>query len=504
MTINILDYIEEAAYQYPDRYVFIDPKNKITYKNLLEQAQVIGTNIRRYGSLENNEKNRPIVVFIDRNIESLILFMGVIYSGNFYIPVDFNLPVHRINLIIETLNPALLLSSKDVTMDDKEILIYSELVKGNADKDLLLLIRQKMLDVDPLYSIFTSGTTGMPKGVLVSHRSVIDLVEQFSDTFHFPDYPVFGNQAPFDFDVSVKDIYNCLKEGGTVVIIPKQYFVLPSNLISFLNEYKVNVIIWAVSAMRIVQNFNIFKKNHPVNLRIIMFSGEVMPIKCLNYWREEVPDAQFVNLYGPTEITCNCNYYIVDRDFTETQCLPIGKSFRNTEVFLVKMDENKLIEEKDVVGEICVRGSCLALGYYNNRERTAEAFVQNPMHNLYTDLVYKTGDLGKYDQEGSLYFVSRKDNQVKHMGHRIELGEIEVAANSLKEIEMACCIYDSDKEKIILCYQACHEADSLIKDRLSEILPRYMMPGIYLFYKDMPLNEHGKVNRQLLINENIE
>ena len=171
--------------------------------------------------------------------------------------------------------------------------------------------------------------------MLVSHRSVIDLIDNFAECFDFNDECVFGNQAPFDFDVSVKDIYSCLKNGGRMHVIPKLYFSFPGKLINCLNEEKINTIIWATSALRIVENLNALEKNIPSTLKTIMFSGEVMPNKVLNYWRNKLPEVKFVNLYGPTEITDVCTYYIVDRKFDDNDKLPIGIPCENMKAVIL-------------------------------------------------------------------------------------------------------------------------------------------------------------------------
>lgn len=497
MNINVLEYLENIARQNPEKTAFADKDKSVTYAVLLDRAQRVGSFIRK----RRECRNRPVAVVIDRNIESLILFLGVVYSGNFYVPVDHTMPVQRIHMILETLQPVMILSSMEgVAWEDEEIIPFGEAVDGAADQDDLAEVRRKMLDTDPLYAIFTSGSTGVPKGVLINHRSVIDLVEQFGQTFAFPDEPVFGNQAPFDFDVSVKDIYNCLRLGGTLQVIPKQLFSFPGQLVPYLNERKVNVIIWAVSALRIVANFRTFAKCRPQHLKLVMFSGEVMPVKVLNYWVETLPGAQFVNLYGPTEITCNCSYYIVDRHFEKEENLPIGVAFRNEEVFLLNPETNALItaEEAGVIGEICVRGTCLGLGYYNNAQKTAEVFVQNPLNPWYPEKIYRTGDLGSYHENGELFFAARKDFQIKHMGHRIELGEIETAVNAMEFIDTACCVYDEKREKIVLCYQAAEPCEKRIVAQLAKTLPKFMWPNRYEHYEKIPMNKNGKTDRVFL------
>lgn len=500
MNTNVLEWLEAAAEKYPAKIAFADIDKSITYAELIKYARLIGSRIIELAEDAKQEwKNKPIAVLIDRNIESLILFMGIVYSGNFYVPIDDTMPGKRVELIMNTLNPVLVINSKEKTgLQMEGLLSYAEMTEGKVWEEKLSEIRENSIDTDPLYAIFTSGSTGIPKGVLINHRSVIDLVHQFVNTFDFPKEPIFGNQAPMDFDVSTKDIYNCLYLGGTLQIIPKQYFVLPVKLIPYLNERKINVIIWAVSALRIAANFKVFEVCRPEHLSLVMFSGEVLSVKDLHYWQRVLPEAQFVNLYGPTEITCNCSYYIIDREYKETESLPIGKPFRNTGLFLWDNEEQRQIKNPGEIGEICVKGTCLAAGYYNNQEKTAEVFIQNPTQNDYPEIVYKTGDLGRFDESGLLYFAARKDYQIKHMGHRIELGEIEVAVNSLDFVDVGCCIYDERSEKIVLCYQTKAPCDREIVKALSKCLPKFMWPNRYVHYERLPMNKNSKIDRVLL------
>ena len=428
--------------------------------------------------------------------------MGVIYSGNFYVPIDITQPKKRIDLILETLEPSLIIGNKDQVKQIENLELsadskyYEDLIEETIDQSSLEAVNKKVLNTDPLYTMFTSGSTGVPKGAVISHLSIVDLVEQFSKEFKFTEESIFGNQAPFDFDVSVKDIYSTIKHGSTLVIIPRVCFSFPKKLIGFLEEHKINTCIWSTSVLRLVENMKGLEGDKPSHIDKIMFSGEVMPNKVLNYWRGHLPEVTYINLYGPTEITCNCSYYIVDKDFDDNEPLPIGQAFDNTEIFILNEENEKA--KIGEVGEICVRGSSLSLGYYNNREIRDKAFCQNPLNTSYHDLIYKTGDLGRYGEDGLLYFISRKDHQIKHMGHRIELGEIEVIANSLDMINMGCCIYDKAKERIVLFYEADEDKNREIYKAMLKDLPKYMVPNKMIWFDKLPLNKNGKIDRPKL------
>lgn len=499
MVKNILEYLEYWAERVPEKIAFSDVNQLVTYEQLAKKGKQIGSYIVQRGG---GQTERPVIVFIERSIQCIEAFMGVVYSGNFYVPVDRKLPIKRIQQIIDNMNPLFLMTweqDKELLQNlnyECEALLFHETETAEIESFLLNQIRERCLDTNPLYTIFTSGSTGIPKGVVVCHRSVIDLVEQFSKTFDFSEQEVFANQAPFDFDVSVKDIYSTLKNGAAMVIVPQEMFMLPKKLIAYLNEKKVTTMIWAVSALSVIFQLKALKKEVPMFVKKIMFSGEVMPVKVLNYWKEHLPQAMYVNLYGPTEITCNCTYYIIDREYEQREALPIGIPFSNTEIIL--LNEKNQMAEKGEAGEICVRGTSLALGYYNNPEATKKAFCFNPLNTNYPEIIYRTGDMGKYNEEGQLVFLSRQDSQIKHMGHRIELGEIEIVLNSLDYIGRCCCIYHKEKEKIVMFYESeepCQE--KIIKD-LYQYLPKYMCPNRYIHLPNMPVNKNGKIDRRYL------
>ncbi|MCF0228511.1 MAG: amino acid adenylation domain-containing protein [Parasporobacterium sp.] len=500
MIFNVLQLLEKNASANSEKIALSDGTSSVTYGMYREQARRIGSYIIKNTSQTGScYGSRPVAVLIDRNILSIITFMGVIYSGNFYVPVDASMPEERIKLIYQTLDPLMVIDARgrESVMEGAEDAL-SIIENTETDDGLLDAVRSGHIDTDPLYCIFTSGSTGVPKGVAVSHRSVLDLTEAFHDSFGFSEDLVFGNQAPFDFDVSVKDIYNALFNNARVEVIPKKLFKLPGTLVDYIREKHINTLIWAVSALRIVADFKTFGASAPPEeIRYIMFSGEVMPVKALNYWMDNVPGARYVNLYGPTEITCNCTYYEIKKRHEDDEMLPVGKAFKNTRVFL-RDDRNQIISVKDQVGEICVSGTCLALGYWNNKERTDAAFLPDPVISAYPSRIYATGDMGYYNADGDIVFASRKDYQIKHMGHRIELGEVETALNAIPFVTVSCCIYDSINEKIVCFYQAESECRKEIVLALSKKLPKYMWPNEYRFFNEMPMNKNGKIDRVLL------
>lgn len=496
---NVLEYLEESAKKYPNKIAVKDPEKSCSYIELLQNSKKIGSGILQYEVPRN-----PVIVFMNKSVEALSTFMGIVQAGCFYVFINPDQTDTRIKQILEiTKAKCIITHSEFIDTIEKlnfsgHLLEYNKLVETAVEEEKLKNIRQMSLDIDPLYCNFTSGSTGVPKGVLVSHRNVIDFMEYFPNMFQITQHDIIGNQAPFDFDVSVKDIYSTLKVGATMVIIPKHYFSIVTLLLDYICNEKVTTMIWAVSALCLITQFKGLTYKIPENVNKILFSGEVMPIKHLKLWQKALPKANFINLYGPTEITCNCTYYRVHREFEDNEILPIGKAFPNEKVFL--LDENdKEIIDKDKIGEICVSGTAVALGYYNNHLQTIKAFVQNPLNSQYMETIYRTGDLAYYNSDGDLCFAGRKDFQIKYMGHRIELEEIEATLNGYENIQRACCIFDSDKNKIIAFYVGNMERKEIHK-KMRETLPMYMIPKEFHLMDELPITQNGKIDRKKLKN----
>lgn len=496
MQNHVLDYLDSTVKRVPDKIAFANDTDALTFQQVFDQSRSVATFL-----LEKGIYKEPVVVFMNKHPKTITAFFGVINAGCFYVPIDEEMPRVRIDLILDNLKPrAIICDSKTADIAKEftfqgEIFEYEDICNLKANEKKLQEVRDKAIDTDPIYVVFTSGSTGIPKGVVACHRSVLDYIEQLSETLEFNENTIFGNQTPLYFDACLKELYPTLKFGATTYLIPKSLFMFPIKLVEFLNEHKINTICWVVSALTMISAFGAFKKVKPEYLHTIAFGSEVFPIKQFRVWKSVLPNAKFTNLYGPTEGTGMCCYYKVDREFEMDEVIPIGRPFKNTEIIL--LDEKNERAKEGEPGEICIRGTSVTLGYFNNPEKTAEVFVQNPLNHAYPELIYRTGDIGKYNERGELVFVSRKDYQIKHMGHRIELGEIEVNVNMLDGIKLSGCIYDTTKGKIVLYYVGDMDSKELTS-LLKEKLPRYMIPNYVEKLEEMPLTANGKINRVFL------
>lgn len=493
MQNHVLDYLYDIVDKKPDKLAYSNGSEGLTFKEVYDQSEAVGTYLNKKGVYKE-----PVVVFMDKHPNMIVAFFGTIMAGNYYIPLDAEMPEVRIKLILDNVKPKVMICD-DRTAPlarnfdyDGEVILYSDIAHGEKDHETLLKIHDTTIDTDPIYIVFTSGSTGIPKGVVACHRSVIDYIEQLTDVLKIDENTVFGNQTPLYVDACLKELYPTLKFGATTYLIPKELFMFPVKLVQYMNEYKVNTVCWVVSALVMISAFGTFKTVKPEYLRLIAFGSESFPIKQFHIWKETVPGARFINLYGPTEGTGMCCYYEVNRDFELDEVIPVGRPFKNTEILLLT-DKNERAKEGET-GEICLRGTCLTLGYYNNPEKTSECYVQNPLNSHYPELIYKTGDLGRYNCRGELEFVSRKDYQIKHMGHRIELGEIEANVNMMDTVQMSGCIYDDIKKKIVLYYVGTIDEKEMALS-LKEKLPRYMVPNSINRLEAMPLTSNGKLDR---------
>ena len=493
-----MEYLDKIVLQYPDKVAFAneDPACDLTFEMVYDRSRAIGSLLDEKGYYAE-----PVVVFMKKHPNAISAFFGCVYGGCYYVPIDEEMPKFRTELILQTLDPRVMICDDEtkniaLEMDFKgEILLYSEAIKAQVNDGALNKIRDKQIDTDPIYIVFTSGSTGIPKGVVACHRSVIDYIENLSEVLGFDHDTRFANQTPLYFDACLKELYPTLKFGATTVIVPKSLFMFPIKLVEFLNEHKINTVCWVVSALTMISSFKTFEKIKPEYLTNIAFGSEVFPIKQLNLWKEALPNCKFTNLYGPTEATGMCCYFKVDREFDLNESVPIGGPFKNTRILLLN-EKNELCKDGEE-GEICVVGTSLTIGYYKNFEKTNEVFVQNPLNKIYPELIYRTGDIGKRNDRGELLFVSRKDFQIKHMGHRIELGEIEVNVNNIDQIRTCCCVYDKEKDKIKLYYVGDIETGEIISI-LKEKLPRYMIPNKAEKLDVMPLTANGKIDRKKL------
>ena len=484
MKNQIIEKLYYAAEHFPEKQAFAEHGGSaLTFRALLTRARSIAYAI---STRTSSADDRPVAIMADRSPDCIAALLGAVIAGRWYVMIDAELPAERTAAMLDICSPCTVISGSG---DNNEFLSLHGYYPP-APEGFLIPERDGKL---PLFGIFTSGSTGIPKLVVKSRDAMCSFIDVYCRTFGFTNNDIFGNQIPFYFDASTKDIFSTLWLGASCVTIPSSAFAFPVNLVSILNEHMISAIVWVPSALSIAARFNVFSAALPKHLRIVLFVGEQMPVKYLNVWRRALPATKFVNLYGSTEVAGNSCYYIVERDFKDADTLPIGKPFEGTSVFIINPENGEQASE----GEICVAGPGLAIGYYKDPEKTSIAFREEDIGN-FRGRLYFSGDFGRVDPEYGFVCVSRKDSQIKHMGHRIELGDIESAALALPYVHEACCLYSAEQEKIVLFFSSEEDVSRNLRRDLAAALPKYMIPHKIKYLDSLPHNRNGKTDRAAL------
>ncbi len=500
MKINLIELFEETADKYPHKIAVIDKDRDITFCDLRDKAMTLAQKIINGGI----GQNKPVAVFLDKSIESVFANLGIIYSGNFYMNLDIKTPAERISNILKLVEPYYIISTSKqiksiagiIPESIRVILLDEEDWEEEVDKKAILGKLSTIIDTDPSCIINTSGSTGTPKGVVLNHKSFFDFIEWALETFKFDDNLVMGSLSPLVFDIYSFELCMLMAKASTLVVLPSNLAAFPAKILDLLEQHKVNFLFWVPTIMVNIANMDLLSTYKLEHLKTVWFAGEVFPTKQFNYWHHHLPQVTFANLYGPIEITLDCTYYIVDKNIPDEQPLPIGIPCRNTDILILDGDD-KAVKEPYKEGELCVRGTSLAMGYYNNPEKTAAAFVQNPLNKSYPELIYRTGDIVCYDEDGLIMFKGRKDNIVKHLGYRTDLGEIEhVIINTLKLVKNGCVVYHQAAKEITLIYEAEQEISaSDFRKKIGQALPKYMIPTVYRHVDLLQRNTNGKIDR---------
>lgn len=492
--IRAIDYFLDSVSRYPNHVAICDQGKSYTYVNLHARAVEISQNINQH----KTTKKYPVIIALNKGFDAIAAIIATQLAGHIYVPIDVQSPNPRLLAISEQLGEFMVISNTEIMgkltcMNKSVCTINVDNLKANTSEVELEI--DTGIDADPLYIIFTSGSTGTPKGVTISHRSVIDYIEWAKQNYPMAASDVMMSQAPLYFDNSTLDLYLTWANGASLLIPDDKIYMFPIQVLETMNLHKVTTIFWVPSVLINLANSGLLPEVNVPTLRNILFAGEPMPVPQINEWVKNYRGCLFSNLYGPTEITVDCTAYTFFEPFSGTN-LPIGYACRNTNIII--LNEQKLPCSPNEIGELYVRGSSLALGYWNDIEKTERVFIQNPHQKNYRDLLYQTGDLVRRDEFGLITFTGRKDTQIKHMGYRIELGEIDSCISQHPDIALACTIYIKEKNKIA-CIATAKNGSIVeiieLKRFLSDKLPRYMIPSIFKIVDHMPMNANGKIDR---------
>lgn len=502
MRINLIEYFIDIANRFPNRIAVIDGERQITFGELDIKARQLAKEIVDACGC----KNCPVAMFMPKCIEAAQADLAITYSGNAYMNLDVKNPAERLSNIFALIQPAAVVTNskfraviEPIAMANGASVINVEDLAVDAptpsQEDLLARIAD-LIDTDPYCIINTSGSTGTPKGVVLNHKSFIDFMAQTFDEYKFSENDVIGSLSPVVFDIWSYELCLLQGKGACVVVIPDTWSAFPVKILQLMQEQKVSYIFWVPTIMVNIANMGLLEQVPLPSLRLCWFAGEVFPTKQFNIWRRNLPQTTFANFYGPIEITLDCVYYTIEREIADDEPIPIGKPFRNTGILILD-ENNQNITEANKEGELCIRGTSLAMGYYNNPEKTSAAFVQNPLNHSYPEIIYRTGDLVFINDRGEIVFKGRRDSLIKHMGYRIELGEIEhVIINTLKLVKNGCVVYNHQRKEITLYYEAEQELTAAdFRKAIGNTLPKYMIPVVYHHLPELRRNTNGKIDR---------
>lgn len=509
MKINLIEYFTETVKNFPDRTAIVDGERRFSFGELDIKTRQLAKVIVDTCQCQN----RPVAMFMPKSAEALQADLAITYSGNTYMNLDVKNPAERLGNILSLIQPAAVITNnrfksiiEPIAGDTVKVINIDE-ISENAETpsaDWFLNHIRNLIDTDPYCIINTSGSTGTPKGVVLNHKSFIDFMAQTFDEYHFSENDVIGSLSPVVFDIWSYEMCLLMGKGASIVVIPDTYSAFPVKILQLMQQHSISYIFWVPTIMVNIANMGLLQQVELPSLRLCWFAGEVFPTKQFNIWRHSLPQTTFANFYGPIEITLDCVYYTVDREIADDEPIPIGKPFRNTDILILD-ENNQNITEANKEGELCIRGTSLAMGYYNNPEKTAAAFVQNPLNHSYPEIIYRTGDMVFINDRGEIVFKGRKDSLIKHMGYRIELGEIEhVIINTLKLVKNGCVVYNHQRKEITLYYEAENELTAAeFRKSIGNTLPKYMIPVVYHHLPELKRNTNGKIDR-LYYNKLVE
>ena len=502
MITLIQQYFSDTASRFPDKLGVCCENDALTFREAEEFTNAFARALQAVGVT----RGQFVPFFMEKSVRSILSTLSALKADCAYVPIDFNSPAQRLMSILKATDASV------VIVDDGSQRVFEELVPA-AERPVLLNISQfRAVDVSPVkaqnlsidiaYVLFTSGSTGVPKGVMIPHKAIIDYIEWCVEIYALTGEDVIANHAPLYFDNSTFDLYCAFKTGATLHLVHEELNSVLPRLVNWLSTRKITTFFCVPSVLTMLLRSRRLKPDSFPKMRHLIAAGEVLPRDILAEWMDMYPHIQFTNMYGPTEITVDCSFHIVhEKPGKEMRSIPIGKARTNMELF-VRTTSGDLSQAIGAEGELLVRGTSVAYGYLGDAERTRQVFIQNPLNKFFHDPLYCTGDLVRIDENADYLFLGRADDQIKFLGYRIELGEIEASLVGIEGVREGVVVFNNsanESERELGALVSLDENIDIdtLRQAMRKRLPAYMVPTRFkIISDDFPRTPNGKYDRK--------
>jgi len=519
MSALLQDWVLRQALERPQATAIVAGSQRVTYAALEEASNRLARTLLEAGC----RKGDRVCFLMPKSPAALIVMLGVLKTGAMHVPLDPNSPATRLRRIVTSAEPTLIIGAgpvapllDEILSGEKDVAVgWMDETAPRAEEFRPCFTRTDVnrasgaplprvgTSADPAHLLFTSGSTGIPKGVIITHANVIAFVEWAVRHFGVEPGERFSGHTPLHFDLSTYDIFGAFASGAELHFVPPELALLPHKMAAFIRDSELTQWFSVPGVLTHMAKSGVVLDGDFPTLRRVMWCGEVLPTPILIHWMERLPHARFSNLYGPTEATIASSYYDVPAcPAAPDAAVPIGTACDGEE--LLVLDEKREPAPDGTIGDLYIRGAGLSPGYWRDPEKTAAAFLPNPSRE--EDRIYRTGDLAHRGADGLIYFVGRADTQIKSRGYRIELGEIETALNSLsdlREVAVVAIQAGGFEGSMICCAYALAEGSQevtpvALRKAIARLVPSYMLPHRWMRYDALPRNANGKIDRPAL------
>jgi amino acid adenylation domain-containing protein len=516
-------WVTQQAETRPDAAAIIMGSEKLTYAQLETSSNQLAHLLQQSGC----KKGDRVCILMPKSPAAIVSMIGILKAGCLHVPIDTATPAARIRHIFESCENRWILAGGRVSPLLEELLaddplrartsvgwldpqgpsatnFTPEFSRADLDAASSHAIPQQCTPGEGSHILFTSGSTGVPKGVVITHSNVATFVAWAIKHYGIDHTDRFSGHTPFHFDLSTFDIFGSITAGAQLHLVSPDTALLPPKLAEFIRDSELTQWFSVPSVLNYLAKFNAVKPNDFPSLRRVLWCGEVLPTPALMYWMERLPKVRFSNLYGPTEATIASSFYDVDVCPTDPKsAIPIGKACDGEQ--LLVLDEKLQPVPSREIGNLYIAGAGLSPGYWRDPEKTAAAFLSDPHNVDPAGRLYRTGDLAWQDEDGLVYFVGRADTQIKVRGYRIELGEIETALHSMGKLQECAVVAiptDNFGGWMICCAYVVRAGDDVglnaLREHLKKLVPNYMFPARWITYDALPKNPNGKIDRPRL------